>query len=184
MTKGLASRLFSIFTGALVGYMWGWIWGWSLVDPNSDIWALAAGVFALVGLLFGATPYLWRYGGVILCATCGLYLGWVGRTLLFGDVPGGIGALFMLGSIMIGGVIGERLSHRAATLPVLLGALYIGFFGGFIIDVVLIDEVLKLVRTHSIVSQAPAVLACGIVGGIVAARWSSKTGNQQEGHKE
>jgi hypothetical protein len=184
VTKGLVRRLLGMFTGALAGYMWGWIWGWSLFDPNSDIWALAAGAFALLGLLLGAISTLWRYGGLLLSVTCGLYLSWIGRTLLFGDVPGGIGALFMLGGVAISNAIGIRLSRHTATLPVLLGALYIGFFGGFIIDVVLIDKVLKLAQTHSIVSQAPAVLVCGIVGGIATARWSSRSRTQVEAYEE
>ena len=152
--------------------MWGWIWGWSLFDPNSDRWALLAGVCALIGLLIGATPYLWRYGTVFLCATFGLYLGWIARTIVWGDIPGGLGMAVMIGGVLIGGAIGLRLKRHPQNfiLSILLGALYIGFVGGLLIDVVLLDKVLGLVHSHSILSQAPSVLACGVIGGMIAAR--------------
>jgi len=54
-------------------------------------------------------------------------------------------------------------------------ALYIGFFGGFVIDVILLDVVLKLVRTHSILGQAPAVLACGVIGGWIGVKRGRST---------
>ncbi len=176
MTKRLARRLFGMFTGALLGYLWGWVWGWSLFDPNSDRWALAAATVALVGLLFGATTYLWRYGELLISLTFGLYLSWLARTVLFGDIPGGPGIFLMAGGVVISGVVGLRVRRRAnkTDLAILLGALYLGFFGGFLIDIVLMDKVLNLARTHSILSQAPAVLACGLVGGIVVARWPTK----------
>ncbi|MBI5565158.1 MAG: hypothetical protein HY870_09690 [Chloroflexi bacterium] len=176
MTKRLARRLFGLFTGALLGYLWGWVWGWSLFDPNSDRWALAAAIVALAGLLCGATTYLWRYGELLLSLTFGLYLSWLARTALFGDIPGGPGIFLMAGGVVISGVVGLRVRRRASRsgLAILLGALYTGFFGGFFIDVVLMDKVLNLTRTHSILSQAPAVLACGLIGGIVVARRSTR----------
>lgn len=172
MTNNLWNKLLSILTGALLGYVWGWIWGWSLFDPNRDIWSLLAGVSALIGLLIGTTPYLWRYGTVFLCTTFGLYLGWIVRTIVWGDIPGGMGIAVMIGSAVIGGVIGLRLKRypQNTSLPILLGVLYIGFVGGLLIDVVLLDKVLGLVKTHSILSQAPIVLACGVIGGMIVAR--------------
>ncbi len=172
MANNLWSKLSSILTGALLGYVWGWIWGWSLFDPNSDIWALLAGVGALIGLLIGATPYLWRYGTLLICATFGLYLGWIGRTIVWGDIPGGLGMAVMIDGVLIGGAIGLRLKRHSQNfiLSILWGALYIGFVGGLLIDVVLLDKVLGLVKTHSILSQAPIVLACGVIGGMIVAR--------------
>ena len=172
MKNTLRNKLFGIFTGALLGYMWGWIWGWSLFDPNSDIWALAAGLCAVLGLLLGLTPYFWRYANIFLTATLGLYLSWIARTLIFGDVPGGWGIALMAAGAIIGAWLGLRLNRQAkkTTTPVLLGVLYAGFFGGFLIDVVLLDIILGMVQTHSILSQAPAVVACGVMGGVVMAR--------------
>ena len=177
MMVHLKKRLFGIFSSALIGYMWGWIWGYSAVDPNSDIYALAAAVGALIGLVVGLTPLFWRKVGLLLGATIGLYLGWLARTLIFGDVPGGAGLILMLAGLLIGGFVGARrvLPADQASQRILIAALYIGFFGGFLIDVVLLDLVLKLVRTHSILGQAPAVILCGVIGGIVFAKWSAKS---------
>ncbi len=172
MTNSIYNKLFGIFTGALLGYMWGWIWGWSLFDPNRDIWALAAGLCAVLGLLLGLTLYFWRYADIFSTATLGLYLSWIARTLIFGDVPGGWGIALMAAGVIAGVAIGIRLNRQGneALTPVLLGVLYIGFFGGFLIDVVLLDVILGLVQTHSVLSQAPAVLICGVIGGAVVAR--------------
>jgi hypothetical protein len=175
MTKNLRGKLFSLFTGAFLGYFWGWILGWSLFDPNSDMWALLAAVGALAGLLLGATPFLWRYIGVFISASAGLYLGWIARTIFLGDRAGGWGILVLLAGSIVGGAVGIRLRAHAQTEglinPVLIGGLYIGFFGGFGVDVVLLDKVLHLVRTHTVLNQAPAVLACAFVGGALVARW-------------
>jgi hypothetical protein len=175
MTHGIIRRLFRLSTGGLLGYMWGWIWGWSLVDPNRDIYALAAGAGAIAGLVLAAIPFTRRYDVLIISATIGLYLSWAARTFLFGDVPGGWGVILMVGGIVLSGAIGLRLSRQAhpTLLPSLIGTLYIGFFGGFVIDVVVMDLLLGLVHTHSILTQAPAVIVCGIVGGIGVAEWVS-----------
>ncbi len=172
MANSIYGKLFGIFTGALLGYMWGWIWGWSLFDPNSDLWALAAGICAVLGLLLGLIPYFWRYANIFLTATLGLYLGWIARTLIFGDVPGGWGIVLMGAGVIIGILLGVRLNRqmKETLTPVLLGVLYAGFFGGFLIDVVLLDIILDVVQTHSILSQAPVVLICGVIGGVVMAR--------------
>jgi hypothetical protein len=165
-----------MFTGALLGYMWGWIWGWSLFDPNSDIWALAAGLGAIAGLVLGAVSFTKRYDVLLLCATFGLYLSWIARTIIFGDIPGGWGALLMAGGVVLSGAIGLRLSPQAdpAIFPGLAGALYIGFFGGFVIDLMVLDKLLGWVHTHSILTQAPAVIVCGVIGGIVVAQWAAR----------
>jgi hypothetical protein len=177
VAKRLSIRVLGMTTGTLLGYMWGWIWGWSLFDPNSDHWALMAGLFALLGLTLGAARYFWKYGECIISATLGLYLSWIVRTFLFGDTPGGVGILLMAGGVALGGMVGIRLSRlgKKAILPILLGALYFGFFGGLFIDVILLDMVLKLVRTHTILSEAPAVLFCGIGVGAVMTLWKGKS---------
>ncbi|MGB7540248.1 MAG: hypothetical protein WBM17_17030 [Anaerolineales bacterium] len=176
MTNGIIRRLFRMFSGALIGYMWGWIWGWSLFDPNSDIWALAAGVGAIVGLVFGIVASKGRYDTMLLSITIGLYLSWVARTFLFGDIPGGWGALLMAGETVLGGAIGLYLNRQAnpALLSGLTGALYFGFFGGFFVDVIIMDKIMGWMRTHSILTQATAVILCGIAGGIVISQWGSR----------
>jgi hypothetical protein len=175
--QALARKLFGILSAALVGYMFGWILGWSLFDPNSDAWALAAAVFAFAGLIVGITPLFWKHAGAFFGAAIGLYLGWVARTCIWGDVPGGLGLLLIFGGAIVGGVIGARPAFRQGGVPLraLICALYIGFFGGFLIDVILLDVVLKLVRTHSILGQASAVIAYGVIGGGVGARWKRST---------
>ena len=179
-SKTLPQKLFTLFTSALLGYFWGWVWGWSLFDPNRDLWALLAAAGALIGLVLGFTPLIWRNRATLLCASIGLYLGWLLRTLLFGDVPGGWGILILAVAAIAGWIIGARLTSppnaRPALVPALLAALYAGFFGGFLIDVILLDLLLGLVKTHSILSQAPAVLACGVIGGVLVGwRQSRKT---------
>jgi hypothetical protein len=79
----------------------------------------------------------------------------------------------MVGGVFLSGAIGLRLSRRAdpSLLPGLAGVLHIGFFGGFVIDVIVLDKVLGWVQTHSILNQAPAVIVCGVVGGVGLARW-------------
>ena len=173
MNQTLAKRMFGIFSAALIGYMAGWILGWSSFDPNSDVWALAAAVGAFAGLIVGITPLFWSNAGMFFGSAIGLYLGWLLRTLLLGDVPGGIGLVFVLGGAVAGGLVGARPTFQrdGAPLRALISALYIGFFGGFLIDVVLLDIVFKLVRTHSILGQAPAAVASGVVGGWLGARF-------------
>jgi len=168
VTPALAKRLLGVFTGALVGYAFGWILGWSVFDPNSDVWALAAAVGALLGLLIGVAPGFWRRDGMLIGAAIGLYLGWILRTLLFGDVPGGIGLFLILGGAIAGGLVGARPTFQGgASLRTLVCVAYVGFFGGFLVDVILLDVILGWVKTHSILGQAPAVIACGVVGGLL-----------------
>jgi hypothetical protein len=172
MNQTLGRKLFGIFSAALIGYMFGWILGWSFFEPNSDVWALAAAVGAIIGLIAGFLPLFWNHAGMFFGSAAGLYLGWVLQTLLFGDVPGGIGLAFVLGGAIAGGLVGSRPAFQKDGTPlrVLICVLYIGFFGGFLIDVILLDVALKLVRTHSILGQAPAVIASGIAGGWLGAR--------------
>jgi len=167
--RAFLSRLLLIFTAALSGYIWGWIWGWSLFDPNRDVWALAAAALGLVGLVAGLLGLFQKYAVAWLGATGGLFLGWYARTLIFGDHPGGWGLLLLLAGAVGAGWLARRLAWK---LPVLLAALYCGFFGGFLIDVVLLDRVLGLVRVHSIQGQAPWVIAGACLGGWRARRRS------------
>jgi hypothetical protein len=172
MNSTLAKRMLGIFRAALIGYMFGWILGWSSFDPDSDVWALAAAVGAIAGLAVGVTPLFWNNAGAFFGSALGLYLGWLLRTLLFGDVPGGFGLVFVLSGAVAGGLVGTRCAFQrdGAPLHALIGALYIGFFGGFLIDVILLDVVFKLVRTHSVLGQAPAVIVSGVTGGWLGAR--------------
>ncbi len=172
MRRKLGARLLALFTGALIGYVFGWIWGWSLFDPNSDVWALAAFVGAVAGLVVGLLPGFWRLGSALIGASLGLYAGWVLRTWLFGDVPGGWGTAVLLAGMLLGGAMAARVGRQRpkARLWTLLGAMYAGFLGGFLIDVVILDVLTGWVTEHSILQQAPAVVMCGIVGGMVGGR--------------
>jgi hypothetical protein len=165
-------RMFGIFSAALIGYMFGWILGWSSFDPDSDVWALAAAVGAIAGLAVGVTPLFWNNAGMFYGSALGLYVGWLLRTLSFGDAPGGLGLVFVIGGAIAGGWMGAGPAFRQGSVPlrVLIGALYIGFFGGFLIDVILLDVVFRLVRTHSVLGQAPAVIVSGVIGGWLGAR--------------
>jgi hypothetical protein len=168
----LRKRLFGGLSTALIGYMWGWIWGWSLFDPNLDLWALIAALGALLGLVAGLLGLFWRRSADLLCATLGLYLGWVLRTWIFGDKPGGWGLLLMA-MMVLGGVWLARaykLQQKQSTIIILLSVLFIGFFGGFIIDVLLLGLVYGANRPHTILTQAPWVIACGVLGGWASAR--------------
>ena len=52
MRKELIARSARALLGALCGYIWGWVWGWSILDPNTDVWALGS----LVGLPAASLP--------------------------------------------------------------------------------------------------------------------------------
>jgi hypothetical protein len=179
LRKPLLGVLAGICTGALIGYLWGWIWGWSLVDPNRDIWALAAGGLATAGALLGMLAWMRKRAALFLCATFGLYIGWVLRTLLFGDIPGGPGILLMLVTAALGAGIALRWGRQDAPAAgvILLAALYAAFFGGYLLDVMVLDRVLHAGFVHSIPGLAPAVLVCGALGGLLAGRWKTKSGS-------
>jgi hypothetical protein len=173
----LAKRLLDIFTLALLGYIWGWIWGWSLVDPNLDVWALLAAVGALLGLVLGVVYFVRGEGSAnfadappLQCATFGMFIGWAARTLLFGDVPGGPGLLVMLAGAGLGAWVGARppLQSRRARRTLLV-VLYAGFFGGFIVDMLLRGMALS----PSIPRMALIVIACGVLGGAAAWYWKA-----------
>jgi hypothetical protein len=180
MNRKMLLRLFPIFTGALLGYLWGWIWGWSLTDPNRDVWALAAGAGACAGMLLGVRRIWERAGVPVLCATVGLYLGRLLRTVCFGDVPGGWGAALMALACLAGGAAGLAPDYRSdpAVRSGLLGTLYIGFFGGFVVEVLILGMLLGLVTRHTILSQAPVVVMLGILGGALALEWAKHTDHQ------
>lgn len=170
--RSLFERCLAGFTAALLGYGWGWIWAWSLADPNLDLWAVGAGLGALIGLAAGLTGFYRRHVAAWLMATLGLFLGWVARTALFGDLPGGWGLLLMV----IGAAAGLGLARRSTWLRsppgerTLVIMLYAGFLGGFLIDVALLDRVLGLVQSHTILSQSVWILVCAGLAGIWAYR--------------
>jgi hypothetical protein len=168
----LRKKLLGGFCAALIGYMWGWIWGWTLFDPNLDLWALLAAIGALAGLAAGLVGLFWRRSAELLCGMMGLYLGWVLRTWIFGDRPGGWGIVLMALTVLCGVWIAReyQLQQQQASIIVLLNVLFIGFFGGFVIDVLLLGLVYGANRSHTILTQAPWVVACGVLGGIVSAR--------------
>ena len=172
----LRKRLFGGLSAALIGYMWGWIWGWSLFDPNLDLWALLAAICALAGLVVGLLGSFWPRSAGFLCATLSLYLGWVLRTWIFGDTPGGWGILLMVLTIIAGLWLARefKLQGQPSSVIILLNVLYIGFFGGFIIDVLLLGLVYGAARPHTILTQAPWVIACGVLGGWVSAKRHKK----------
>jgi hypothetical protein len=125
-----------------------------------------------LGLVAGLLGLFWRRSADLLCATLGLYLGWVLRTWIFGDKPGGWGLLLMAMTVL-GGVWLARaykLQQKQSTIIILLSVLFIGFFGGFIIDVLLLGLVYGANRPHTILTQAPWVIACGVLGGWASAR--------------
>jgi hypothetical protein len=170
----MGRKLLGIFTGALLGYIWGWIWGWSAVDPSLDLWALAAAFGALVGLGVGFSSVFWQVAGTWISATLGLYLGWILRTWIFGDTPGGPGMLVIMAGAAAGGYLALRSgwADNPRLTNTLLAALYSGFFGGFLISV-LLPIVLQMAPAQPILSQAPAVILCGALGGLLAA-WRSR----------
>lgn len=170
MNRTLAARLFKVFSAGLAGYLVGWILGWSALDPNSDVWALAAAVGAVAGLIVGITPLFWPNAGGFFGLALGLYLAWILRTWVFGDVPGGLGLIVVLGGGAAGWWAGAYKFRSSASRRAMIGALYAGFFGGFIIDIVMFELLFKVVQTHSVLSQAPAVIVCGVLGGWLAAR--------------
>jgi len=166
MTKGLRGRISGILVGSLCGYIIGWALGWSLFDPNLDLWALGAMVGALLGLIMGVLPGFWKWGGVLLCSTFCLYIGWVLRTLIFGDFPGGVGALLILGGVIIGAIIGRQrmFQEDGPALRALTLGLVVGFFGGFLIDWIVMRNLGILSEEPPIIIHAPAVTFSGLVG--------------------
>jgi hypothetical protein len=168
--QDLRKKLFGGFTAALIGYMWGWIWGWSLFDPNLDLWALLAAIGTVVGLVAGLLGLFWRKSAMLLCATLGLYLGWVLRTWIFGDKPGGRGIMLMALAVLCGVWMAwaYRLQQQQSSVAILLSVLFIGFFGGFTIDVLMPRLVNGAARPHTILTQAPWVIACGALGGMIS----------------
>jgi hypothetical protein len=172
----LVKRLAGVLTGGLVGYIAGWIVGWNLFDPNLDVWALGALVCAPGGIALGLKPRFWRRAGIYIGGAFGLFAGWLLKALLFGEASGGWGLLLLAVGAIVGGFLGARPAFRqdGSGLRALVGALFAGFLGGFLIDAVLLDLVLGLVKEHSILSQAPCVLISGALGGFLGARLGQK----------
>jgi hypothetical protein len=176
MNSSVFGILVGMFTGALIGYLWGWIWGWSLFDPNLDLWALLAGTLAILGMALGAIGSIREKATCVISSTIGLYLGWIVRTLAFGDIPGGPGILFLIVGVLLGTGVSRlsRLRHMAASI-VLTAALYAGFFGGFLVDFILLRVLFHQSQYQTIPGQAPAILFCGVIGGWIAARLAGKS---------
>jgi hypothetical protein len=168
MTFGLKGRIFGTFIGALCGYIIGWALGWSFFEPNLDLWALAALIGTLLGLWFGVRRGFWKQAGVLICSTIGLYLGWIFRTLLFGDVPGGLGVLLIVGGAVAGALIGghRALQKDGKALRALTLALVVGFFGGFLIDWILMQKLGIRLEEPPILFHAPAVIFSSLVGAV------------------
>jgi len=168
----LRKKLLGGFCAALIGFLWGWLLGWSLFNPNLDLWALFAAICALVGLVIGLIGLFWKRSTEYLCATFGLYLGFIIRTLLFGDTSRGLGLVVIAIAVIAGIWIARRyqLQEKPGVTIVLLNVLLIGFFGGYLMDILLLNIILGSNRPHTVLARAPLVIFCGLLGGLVSAR--------------
>jgi len=158
-----------LLTGALIGYIVGWLTGWSIIDPNSDLWALGAAGGAIGGLPLGMTPFFRARIGSFFGGTLGFYLGWVLRTLIFGDVPGGPGLLVMAGGTVMGAYLGTRRPLQQIPLNLAAGILYGAFFGGLIFG-----GVLQWVPVKSNLGMAPSILISGLLCWLLITRWGRR----------
>lgn len=172
MRNPILRRLLELFTACLVGYIWGWIIGWSSFDPNLDLWALFAALGALIGLVLGLLGVFRRFGAVPVGSTLGLFSGFWLRAVIFGDRPGLPGLFLALFLAFLAGWLfaSPRMKRERDWMPVLAAALYAGFFGGLVIDLLVLDRLLGQVAQHSILTQGIWVMLCGLAGGLVFAR--------------
>ncbi len=162
-------RLISIFTGGLSGSIVGWIWGNAIVD-EPDVWIFATFICTIAGLLAGFNPKIREQIGAYIGAVVGLYLGWIGKVMIFGNSP----AEWSLTILVVGMMGGAELWARAAdrrphlTEAVLLNVLYTGVLGGIFVDVVLLDVIFGWRTDHSVLAQAPIIVPSGTLGGLAA----------------
>jgi len=172
-----------IVSAALAGYISGWILGWSAFDPETDLWALLAALGALAGMVYALLcgQTFWRRAAPLLGAAAALYPGWVLRTLLFGDVPGGAGLLLVLVCGAAGGACAARTgaAQRVRLAQVLAGALGGAVFGGLLVEVLLFRLALAVTGGDMILQRAPGVLLFGVRGaGGAAAAERTRSGGQ------
>ena len=165
----LRGRVTGILLGTLCGYIVGWALGWSMFDPFSDIWALTGLIGGIVGLCLGTRSGFWKHAGLLVGTTFCLYIGWILRTLLFGDVPGGMGVFFVIGGAITGALIGSHeIFHEGSPgLRVLVLALVVGYFGGFIIDWIAMKALGIVSEEPLIVIHAPAVIFSALIGSLL-----------------
>jgi hypothetical protein len=165
----MRTKLFSILTGALSGFIIGWIWG-NAIAGDPDVGIFTSALCTIAGFIAGFDPeirdQIGAYGGGVL----GLYLGWVLNALLFGDNPVGWGMALMVAGMMGGADLGAKArNHRPKlTQAVYINVLYAGFLGAVIVDLVLLDMVFGWKTEHSVLSQAPIILISGALGGLAA----------------
>ncbi|MBN1267121.1 MAG: hypothetical protein JXA25_16645 [Anaerolineales bacterium] len=174
MSRRFFAKVLWIFCAALAGYIIGWILGWTVFDPELDIWALLAAAGGLAGMVFALVSgreFRKRAAGLFGTAL-GLYPGWVLRTLLFGDVPGGWGLLLVLCCGAAGGLLSAWQESRKVVRG-LTGALLGGFFGGLLLELVWFGLTLEANGGDMILLRAPGVLAFGVLGTAAGIRLGS-----------
>ena len=123
----MRNRLISIITGGLSGSIVGWLWGHGVVD-DPDVWILATLICTIAGFIAGFNPKIREQIGAYLGAVVGLFLGWIGKVMVFGNSP----AEWSLTILVVGMIGGAELGAKAAdrsprlTEAVLLSVLYAG----------------------------------------------------------
>jgi hypothetical protein len=172
MNITLTQRTFAILSAGMAGYVIGWIWGWCMFDPNWDLWALFAFIGTLAGMVAGMFRGIYRYLGMILCAAFGLYLTWLLRTLIFGDITGGWSLMVLIFGMLAGAAFGARQVFRmpGAGIYALQGAILIGFSGGLVIMLLSRNILVRPQEISVIYWNAPATLVCGVIGALVGWR--------------
>jgi len=174
----MAKRAAGMVSGALIGYLFGWIIGWTLFSPDSDIWALLAAIGAVAGLVFGASDGFWVFAEPLCASALGLYAGWLLKILLFGESVEAIGVLVVMAGSFLGWRVGMRLQSMAGpwAAGALFGGLHIGFWGGLVLGVFILDAWLGWIEVHSGLDIAPLVLACGFAGVLIGGWFGQRTG--------
>ena len=145
-------------------YSVGAIWTLYVFGPVGGAWALAGPLCLALGMIIG---YVLRpVPEVPLLALIGLYVGWFLRLILIGDLALGRGIEFMMAGMASGMVAGFSRARNAnvGLRAVLIGAVLGGFAGALLGNWVFGSEAAWL----SLAAASPAVIACGIVGAIVA----------------
>jgi hypothetical protein len=161
----MGEKLLSMLTWMLVGYLLGMTAGFALVDPNTDIYALAGAVLAILGLLLGLIPFFRKRTRLALGGITGFYLGAMLAILLLGAPAkddlmevalDGRKLLVALAGMLIGVALIYRFANRINS-AIIAAFLFGGFFGGLLFTVTGIAPRLSMVGT------APYFLGCGIV---------------------